>query len=87
MSIAARRPPTDGAPPARSTVELSTIPAGVQALINGKLRGTTPLVLALEPGTYALELRGDGTRRTIPLTVKPGATVLHDIELAGRPRR
>jgi serine/threonine-protein kinase len=85
-SIGARRPAAEPEVHAASgTLEVSTNPAGVQAFIDGELRGVTPLVLALEPGSHALELRGAGEPRTIPITVNPGARVSQYVELSSSP--
>jgi hypothetical protein len=82
-SIGARRPAAEQELHAASgTLEVSTAPAGVQAYVDGALRGVTPLVLALEPGAHMLELRGAGEPRTIPVTVNPGARVSQYVELS-----
>jgi hypothetical protein len=49
--------------------------------VDGVERGATPLSVALKPGTHALELRGDGTPRLMPITVAAGAQVSQYIEL------
>jgi hypothetical protein len=81
-SIGARKPAEAEVYAASGTLEVSTNPAGVQAFIDGQLRGTTPLVLALEPGSHMLELRGTGEPRSIPITVNPGAKVSQFVELS-----
>jgi serine/threonine protein kinase len=83
-SIGARKPSAEPEVHAASgTLEVSTNPAGVQAFIDGDLRGVTPVVMALEPGTHTLELRGAGEPRSIPITVGPGARVSQYVELSG----
>lgn len=66
---------------ASGTLEVNSEPAGAQALIDGVLRGETPLVLAVEPGTHVLELRGRGEPRTLSVTVGPGMHVAHFVEM------
>jgi len=66
---------------ASGTLEIATNPDGAEALIDGVLRGTTPLVVALEPGEHALELRGGGEPRTIPVTINAGMKVSQYVEL------
>ena len=66
---------------ASGTLEIATNPDGAEALIDGVLRGTTPLVVALEPGEHALELRGGGDPRTIPVTINAGMKVSQYVEL------
>jgi len=80
---AAWRPaPAPAVHAASGTLEISTNPDGAEALIDGVLRGTTPLVLALEPGAHTLELRGGGDPRTIPITINAGMKVSQYVELA-----
>jgi hypothetical protein len=69
---------------ASGSLEIATNPDGVEALIDGVLRGTTPLVLALDPGEHTLELRGGGDPRTIPITINAGMKVAQYVELSRR---
>lgn len=46
--------------PRTGTLLLETSPAGAEAYVNGTLRGRTPLRLALDEGTYRVELRAPG---------------------------
>ena len=80
---AAWRPaPAPAVHAASGTLEIATNPDGAEALIDGVLRGTTPLVVALEPGAHSLELRGGGDPRTIPITINAGMKVSQYVELA-----
>jgi hypothetical protein len=79
---AAWRPaPAPAVHAASGTLEIATNPDGAEALIDGVLRGTTPLVVALEPGAHSLELRGGGDPRTIPITINAGMKVSQYVEL------
>jgi hypothetical protein len=63
------------------TLVVTTSPTGVEALIDGELRGTTPITLTLAPGDHVVELRGGGEPRTLPVTVTAGMQASQHIEL------
>lgn len=85
-SIGARKDGSDTPVRAASgTLEVTTNPPGVEALVDGVPRGDTPLVLALEPGQHVVELRGSGEPRTIPVTIGPGMHVAHFVEMPKAP--
>jgi PEGA domain len=69
------------APTADGTLTVNTNPRGAHVFVDGVDRGVTPLSVALKPGTHALELRGDGTPRLMPITVTAGAELSQYIEL------
>lgn len=81
-SLAARREmrPAESAS-ASGTLAVTSEPSGAQTMIDGVLRGTTPLTLALEPGAHVLELRGAGEPRTFPVTISPGVQLSLHAEL------
>jgi hypothetical protein len=56
-------------------------PTGVEAYLDGELRGKTPLTLRVAPGDHRLELRGAGGPRVVPVSVTAGAQVSQFIEL------
>jgi PEGA domain len=73
--------------PAKSDVQLGMVlvesnPAGVQVFVDGEARGLTPARISLKPGAHLIELFGRGTPRVRNVTVEPGATVSHYVELA-----
>jgi len=68
-------------PTADGTLTVNTNPPGAHVFVDGVERGVTPLSVALKPGTHALELRGDGTPRLMPITVTAGAQLSQYIEL------
>ena len=63
------------------TLIMTTNPPGAKLFVDGVERGATPLSVTLKPGTHALELRGDGAPRLMPITVDAGAQVSQYIEL------
>jgi hypothetical protein len=81
--IAAARRYTGTPVPATAdgTLTVNTNPPGAHVFVDGVERGATPISIALKPGTHALELRGDGTPRLMPITVAAGAQVSQYIEL------
>jgi hypothetical protein len=66
---------------ADGTLTVNTNPPGAHVFVDGVERGATPISVTLKPGTHALELRGDGTLRLMPITVDAGAQVSQYIEL------
>jgi hypothetical protein len=60
---------------------MSTNPPGAKLFVDGVKRGVTPLTVTLEAGAHALELRGDGPARLMPITMTAGAQVSQYIEL------
>ncbi len=57
-------------------------PTGAQVLIDGVVRGTTPLKLTLPVGTYELELRSDVAKRSLTVTIDPSTAVREFVDLA-----
>jgi hypothetical protein len=78
---AARRFFEPAAAPAEGTLNVSTNPPGAQLFIDGVERGLTPVTVSLKPGPHALELRGSGAPRLMPVTITAGAQVSQYIEL------
>ena len=60
-------------------------PAGAEVIVDGARRGVTPLTLTLPSGAHALQLTRDTVTRSIPVSIKPGAEVMHHIDLDTRP--
>ena len=60
-------------------------PAGAEVIVDGQLRGVTPLTLALPSGAHALQLNREGAAKSIAVTIKPGAEVMHYVDLETRP--
>jgi PEGA domain-containing protein len=78
---AARRFFAPPAAPTEGTLNVSTNPPGAQLFVDGVERGVTPVTVSLKPGPHALELRGSGAPRLMPVTITAGAQVSQYIEL------
>jgi hypothetical protein len=78
-------PPPAPRPPSaviEGSVTIVSRPAGAQVLIDGTVRGVTPLKLSLPVGTYDLELQGDAAKRSLTVTVDPSTSVREFVDLA-----
>lgn len=73
------QPTVDAAPAAAvaapGMVSITSSPDGAQVVLDGELRGTTPLRLALPAGEYSLELRRGNVSRVLPITVEANSTI------------
>ena len=63
------------------TLVLSTMPAGVDAYIDGDAFGSTPLTVQLDPGTHRIELKATGLRKTLDITVQPRQKITQMVKL------
>jgi hypothetical protein len=70
---------------AAGTLSVNTNPVGASVLIDGEVRGTTPVDLSLPPGDHTLEIVLNDERRTIPVTIAAGAQVSQFIEMPEAP--
>jgi hypothetical protein len=68
------RPPADGSLVVQSSV------AGVQVLVDGRPRGTTPLKLELSAGRHLIEMRGFGSSRTLPVEITAGVQTTQNVK-------
>ena len=60
---------------------MTTNPPGAKLFVDGVERGITPLSVSLKAGAHALEVRGDGPSRVMPIAMTAGAQVSQYIEL------
>jgi hypothetical protein len=67
--------------PRLGNLTINTRPNDAEVLIDGTRRGTTPLTLALTPGTHTITVRGAGDERVVPLTIASGAEVSQYFEM------
>jgi hypothetical protein len=70
------------APPASGVLVVESQPAGAEVVIDGRVRGMTPLNLSLPPGPHSMELRlPGGQARLVPVTIQKGAQQSHYVQL------
>jgi hypothetical protein len=70
------------APPASGVLVVESQPAGAEVVIDGRVRGMTPLNLTLPPGPHSMELRvAGGTTKLVPITIQKGAQQSHYVQL------
>ena len=62
-------------------LKVETQPAGASVLIDGTVRGVTPLTLSLNPGAHKMTVGGGGDERTVPLTIASGDQITQYFEL------
>ncbi len=65
--------------PAQFTVE--TTPPGMDVVIDGQVRGQTPLTVALAPGTYDVAVGTGAAQRTLRPTLTAGASLVQYMEM------
>jgi hypothetical protein len=78
---AARRFLSPSAAAKEGTLVMTTNPPGAKLFVDGVERGITPLSVSLRAGAHALEVRGDGPARVMPIAMTAGAQVSQYIEL------
>jgi hypothetical protein len=76
-----RRYTAPSAPLNDGTLIMNTNPPGAKVFVDGVERGVTPLSVSLKAGSHALELRGEGPARLMPITMTAGAQLSQYIEL------
>jgi hypothetical protein len=64
-----------------ATVNIDSRPANAQVVIDGQVRGSTPLSLRLSAGAHVLELRAGNEARVLPITVQANITYAQYVEL------
>jgi PEGA domain-containing protein len=78
---AARRFAAPSAATAEGTLIVTTNPAGARLFVDGVEQGATPFTVTLKVGAHALELRGAGAPRHVPITMTAGAQMSQYIDL------
>jgi hypothetical protein len=70
--------------PSDASLQIESEPPGAEVRINGELRGRAPLVLALAPGTYKVDLGQGEAAKTRQVTLAPAerASVYHEFSQA-----
>jgi hypothetical protein len=69
------------APGQPAVVKLDSRPSGAAVRVGQEARGTTPITLRLDPGSYVIELSRDGGAARVPLTVGPGEEIARVVDL------
>lgn len=68
-------------PGAPAVVKLDSRPSGAAVVVNKQMRGTTPVTLHLDPGSYTIELSRDGGAASVALTVAAGEEITRVVDL------
>ena len=82
--------PPPPAPAASGMLAIESRPAGAEVVVDGRVRGVTPLKLRLPPGPHSMELTASGSQpRVIPVTIPAGgqSSQYIELELAVQPGR
>jgi hypothetical protein len=66
---------------AAGSVTIHTTPAGLEVAIGGRPAGSTPITLALAPGSYAIQVGNGLRRRDLAVNVMAGSSILQHLEL------
>lgn len=80
-AFAAKRYFTPPATVETGTVAVTTNPAGANVVVDGQLRGQSPLTFTIASGDHVLQVGLDGSSRTVRVAVAPGAQVSQVIDL------
>jgi hypothetical protein len=80
-AFAAKRYFTPAPPVAKGTLAVTTTPVGANVVIDGQQRGQAPMTIELAVGDHVLQVGLDGSSRTIPFKVTPGAELSQVIDL------
>ena len=62
------------------TIAVDSTPRGSEVLVDGAVRGVTPLTLTLKPGDHVLAFRRNGLTRQFPIEVAPGAQLSQQLD-------
>ncbi len=73
--------PTQPVAQGKGTLAVTTNPAGANVVIDGQQRGRAPMTLELVAGEHVLQVGLNGSSRTVPFKVTPGAEVSQVIDL------
>jgi PEGA domain-containing protein len=64
-----------------ATINIDSRPANAQVVIDGQVRGSTPISVRLNAGAHVLELRAGNEARVLPITVQANITYAQYVEL------
>jgi len=87
-SVSSTTPATGNiVPTTTGLAQFDSRPGGADVIVDGVVRGKTPLKLSLPVGSHALEIRGEAGARSLPLTIEAGTLVSQYVELLASPER
>jgi serine/threonine-protein kinase len=79
----AMRPKAPAAPVAApATLSIASSPSDADVIIDGEMRGKTPLKIMLAAGNYRMQVQQGTRTRTVPLSVEAGMVMSQYVELA-----
>lgn len=81
LRVPVSAPPAVRALPSSGHASLNSRPDGAVVLIDGVVRGTTPLELDLNPGVHDVLFRTDSGERRLALTVESGARLSENVDM------
>jgi PEGA domain len=84
---AATTPTAALATPMVGQAQFDSRPSGAEVVIDGVVRGRTPIKLSLPVGDHSLEIRGEAGARSLPLSIDAGILVSQYVELGAAPDR
>lgn len=70
---------------AAGSLKIETSVPGADVLVSGKSVGRTPVMLALAPGAYGVELAMNGVRREFTVNLAGGSSVVRHVDLPPAP--
>jgi hypothetical protein len=70
---------------ASGQAQFDSRPSGADVIIDGVVRGKTPLKLSLPVGAHTLEITGEAGSRSLPLNIDAGILVSQYVELLATP--
>jgi hypothetical protein len=76
---------TTPAKPTTATLNVETVPAGLDLMIGGKAAGKTPQSLVLPAGSYDLQIGQLPNQRVLQISLTAGATVVQHVEMGALP--
>ena len=71
---------SDRPKPAFAVVTIESDPGGALVLMQGIPKGITPLALSLPPGDHVFAVVHEGPKKSIRLSARPEATVVHHVQ-------
>lgn len=77
--------PARAAAPQLATLAVASLPSGADVMVDGQIRGVSPLSLSLAAGEHRVAVRRGSQERGGPVTLTTGASVTQYFEFAAEP--